>query len=290
MVAPELFRATSHGVTLLGDFNRPGGVTFAFTERTGGVSQGCFASLNLYDGCGDDPHAVASNLDALLVATGTSHLAGRLVRPLQVHGDHVVVVGEAGDESVREAMREAREGADAVVCTVPDVPVLLCFADCVPVVLVVPGGFAVVHSGWKGSIARISAKALSVLVRQARCDVGEALAYVGPHIGGSDYEVSEELSRAFGDEFGETVFVDAEGTVGGGSRHLDLGACVVRALEDAGMDRSRMAIVQESTCSHTDRFFSYRASGGSCGRHGAFACIISGRGSCDMPGHEGSER
>ena len=44
---------------------------------------------------------------------------------------------------------------------------MLCFADCVPVVLVAPGGFAVVHSGWKGTIARISAKACQALCEAA---------------------------------------------------------------------------------------------------------------------------
>ena len=39
-------------VALLADGSVPGGVTFAFTERTGGVSQGCHASLNLGDACG----------------------------------------------------------------------------------------------------------------------------------------------------------------------------------------------------------------------------------------------
>ena len=36
-------------VALLADGSVPGGVTFAFTERTGGVSEGCHASLNLGD-------------------------------------------------------------------------------------------------------------------------------------------------------------------------------------------------------------------------------------------------
>ncbi|MFR3925705.1 MAG: laccase domain-containing protein [Collinsella sp.] len=50
---------------------------------------------------------------------------------------------------------------------------LLCFADCVPVVLVAPGGFAVVHSGWKGTIARISAKACQALCDAAGCDASD---------------------------------------------------------------------------------------------------------------------
>ena len=55
MQAPSLTRYVANGVTLLGDTSRPGGVTFAFTERTGGVSKAPYASLNLGSRCGDDP-------------------------------------------------------------------------------------------------------------------------------------------------------------------------------------------------------------------------------------------
>lgn len=68
--------------------------------------------------------------------------------------------------------------------TAHNVPVLLCFADCVPVVLVAPGGFAVVHSGWKGTIARISAKACQAALRccRLRCEQRFRL-YRPPYLG-----------------------------------------------------------------------------------------------------------
>ena len=47
MSEPTLTRYQSHGVTLLGDITVPQGVALAFTERTGGVSTGNYASLNL---------------------------------------------------------------------------------------------------------------------------------------------------------------------------------------------------------------------------------------------------
>lgn len=265
MGEPGLDRFTSHGVTLLGDKRRPCGVTLGFTERTGGVSRGCYASLNLGDACGDDPAAVAENRRRALEAVGAGECAGRLVNPKQVHGDHVVTVTSADGASVAAAAAEARAGADAVVCTAPGVPVLLCYADCVPVVLVTPGGFAVVHSGWRGSIARISAKALRALNEATGTSPEEALAYVGPHIGTADYEVSAELLARFVAKFGPGV--------DGGSRHLDLGYAVRRALEDAGVPPGSVADAGVSTASATGRFFSHRAEHGHTGRHGALAFI-----------------
>ena len=68
MQAPSLTRYVANGVTLLGDTSRPGGVTFAFTERTGGVSKAPYASLNLGSRCGDDPACVAENRARALAA------------------------------------------------------------------------------------------------------------------------------------------------------------------------------------------------------------------------------
>lgn len=264
----SLARQTSGGVTLLSDETRPGGVTLAFTERTGGVSEAPYASLNLGARCGDDPARVAENRRLVLAALGAEDLLDRLVVPHQVHGDHVVVVRSARAGALAAARAEAESGADAVVCTAVDVPVLMCFADCVPVVLVAPGAFAVVHSGWRGTIARIAEKAARTLCAEAGCAPADLLAYVGPHIGAADYEVSEDLAARFAAEFGPAVVP--------GERHLDLTVAVMAALASAGVGEKGVAVCHVSTASATDRFYSYRAESGATGRHGAIALMRTG--------------
>lgn len=261
----HLARYRVGGVTLLSADEPTGSVALAFTERTGGASRAPYESLNLGASCGDDAAAVGENRRRALAAIGAAGLEARVVSPRQVHGDHVVCVRSADPAAVEAARAEALAGADAVVCTVPGVPVLLCFADCVPVTIVCPGGFAVAHSGWRGTIARIAGTAARALAAETGCAPGELRAYVGPHIGAADYEVSEELLARFVDAFGAGV--DA------GERHLDLGRAVVCALVEAGVDPGAISTAGVSTASATDRFFSYRAEGGRCGRHGALAVM-----------------
>ncbi len=242
-------------------------VSFAFTERCGGVSGGQWASLNLGGSCGDDPACVEKNRRLALACVGAEGLYGRLVNPHQVHGDDVAVVdcGEPGALAAIQA--QVKEGVDAVVCTAADVPVMLCFADCVPVVLVDPAGrgFAIAHSGWRGTIARIGEKTARELAAAVGCEPGELLAYVGPHIGAADYEVSAELLERFVAEFGVGCDV--------GDNHLDLGFCVREALLSAGIAPENIAVCEDSTAGNTHRFFSYRAEGGKCGRHAAVAVL-----------------
>ena len=77
-----------------------------------------------------------------------------------------------------------------------------------------------------------------------------------------DYEVSADLAHQFIAEFAEAA---ADGC------HVDLGFAVCAALLDGGVIPERIVSVKESTASTTDRFFSYRAEHGRCGRHGALA-------------------
>ena len=264
MAAPQIVRTTSHGVALLGDPKKPSGVTLAFTERSGGVSRGPYESLNLYDECGDDSAAVHANRRIALRAMGLDRMFENLIIPRQVHGDDVVFIS-GGVTELERARGAAREGADIIVCTAADVPVLFCFADCIPIILVAEGGFCVAHSGWRGTLARVAGKALRHLCEATGQEPESVNAYIGPHIAGRDYQVSQELCDRFVRDFGDDALVS--------TRRVSLCRCVRAALEEAGASRSRIVACRESTVTNQDRFFSYRGSGGTCGRHGAIACM-----------------
>lgn len=253
------------GVALHGE--QGAALRFGFTERTGGVSSAPYASLNLGTHVGDDPAAVAENRRRVLATLGCEGDIARLLVPNQVHGDHVAVVRSSAPDELDRVRAEIAEGADAIVCTVPHVPVLLCFADCVPVILTCANAFAVVHSGWKGTYARIAAKAARVLAQEAGCPVSAISAYIGPHILGDEYEVSPDLFTMFSKQF-----ANIEPSV---HRMLDLSACIRQSLEEVGVFPCEIHDPQLSTVRMNDRFFSYRAEKGLCGRHGAIACVCS---------------
>ena len=257
-----------NGVALIG--GSCGRVRFAFTERTGGVSQAPYTSLNLGTHVGDDPAAVAENRRRVLVALGIEDALLNLLVPNQVHGDRVVTVTPE-NASTPEALETIRAdiagstGADAIVCTAPNIPVLLCFADCVPVVLTCGDAFAVVHSGWKGTYARIAAKAAKALATAADRPTSDISAFIGPHILGDEYQVSADLLQMFSEQFA-TIDKNAE-------RTLDLSACIRQSLEEVGVLSCEIHDPRLSTVRQNDRFFSYRAEQGTCGRHAAVACI-----------------
>ncbi len=263
----SLTRYEQDGVTLLGDLNHPGGVTLAFTERSGGVSKPPYSSLNLGDHVGDNLDDVLENRRRVLKSLNIEHLEDRLLVPKQTHSDVVVVVDDNSAYTIESIRKKISTGCDAIVVGVCDVPVMLCYADCVPVILVAPSGFAVIHSGWRGTIARISAKALDELCRVCHCAPEDVVAYIGPHIRSAEYEVSQDLMDSFTSSFGPEVE--------DGSCRLNLSKAIKIALIEKGMDEEDILDCEISTLQECERFFSYRAEEGLCGRHGAVACLTS---------------
>ncbi len=236
------------------------GLRILFTGRDGGVSQGPYASLNLSDAVDDETSSVRENRRRLLRAAGVSSDVSRLVIPKQVHGTDIVTV-----DTLEQTDPDLARGCDAVLCARPEIPVLLCFADCVPLIMVAPdASFAVVHAGWRGTVAHIASKALAALAELSSSSSADCNVYIGPHIGSCCFTVEEDVHERFCNEYGPDVATDAS--------HIDLTASLLVDLLQAHASAGRIHDVGICTSCSNDRYFSYRAQNGTCGRQGAFAC------------------
>lgn len=236
------------------------GVRIAFTGREGGVSEGAYSSLNLGSHVEDDPGSVKENRRRLLEALGVP--GANLIVPKQVHGTRLVTVSERA--AFASVLEDAAGGADGVEVLCCDVAALLCFADCMPVILVSPSGaFAVVHAGWRGVYGHIAVDALRSLAQKTGCSPTDCNIYLGPFIHPECFEVAQDLGEKFASEFGPSCLVDF--------RHVDLEEAIRRDLLDAGADPMRILSAGICTACNPEEYYSYRASGGVCGRHGAVA-------------------
>jgi len=273
--AVRLERRESGGIAWWTDaaLDARAGVLVAFTERSGGVSGGPYASLNLAAHVGDDAYAVDENRDRLLDAVGLAYARARLITAEQVHGTALRLCGAEDAGAGAFASRGSRPVAatDALLTAEEDIPLALFFADCVPVVLVAEEcrQVAVVHAGWRGALAGLPGAAAALLSAVSGTPPEEMAAYVGSHIGRDHYEVGDEVL---------SQFLNAFGTVSrAGSGGLDLGAVVTADLTGAGVPIHRICRLDLCTAEHTDSFFSYRAEGGLTGRHAALVAVRGNR-------------
>ena len=166
------------------------GTAAVMTTRLGGASAAPFDSLNLRNGLGDDPQAVAVNLATLEQALG--------VAPVwlnQVHGRSVLRL-TANARSPGGAPREA----DASVTTEPGVACAVQVADCLPVLFCAPGGRGVgaAHAGWRGLAGGVLEATVEALCDAAHCQPAQLQAWLGACIGPRQFEVGADVLAAFG--------------------------------------------------------------------------------------------
>jgi len=233
-------------------------VPHGFATRSGGVSEGRLASLNLGFTVGDVRERVEENYRRLATAVGAP--LGALHTVKQVHGDRVLQA--AGGQNT-PTLRPQLGDADALFTEQPGEWVGVSTADCVPVLLVDPEGkrVAAVHSGWRGTDADIAARAVEALVaRGSRPE--RLLAAVGPAIQQCCYVVSEEMAKHFATRFGSDVVVAR-----GDEFRLDLSRAVVLTLRRVGVKVAHMDVLQDCTSCDSGRFFSHRRDSGRTGRH-----------------------
>ena len=254
---PKLEKRTYNGLDFYTDetIYAECGIRVAFLTRHGGVSENCFSSLNLGLHVDDNLQTVNKNRQIVIDALAKNPKNVNIYSPRQVHGDKVV---EIIDDGLPDEV-----DADGVICNTNNVAPLLCFADCCPVILVADNGvFAVVHAGWRGVVNKISAKTLNLMTDKYGCDIASINAYVGPHLRQCSFEVGEDVAETFVHEFGSEV---VEGS------HVSMVKSLKIQLMEKGLKENRFCYLGFCTKCNDDAFFSYRATGGKCGRHGAIA-------------------
>jgi YfiH family protein len=218
------------------DWPAPGHVRAFVTTRNGGVSTGAYASLNLGTRVGDEVAAVTQNR-----ARVRALLPGDPKWLHQVHGTAVVQADRAENETTADA---AFTRANAVVCTVQ-------VADCLPVLFCDRAGscVAAAHAGWRG----LSAGVLEQTIAALGVPPQHLIAWLGPAIGPTAFEVGADVLDAFGDiDPKHDAFVAARP----GKWMADLFALARRRLASAGVG----AVCGGGLCTASDsaRFFSHR--------------------------------
>ena len=192
---------------------------------------------------GDDPvKEVMGRWSA--VQRDLADTARRLVSIRQVHGTRVVVHTGGWDGWLRNGEADGHIAAEKGTALAVGV------ADCVPVFIAHPSGVvALLHSGWRGTAARITPEAIQALARYGH-PPDELAVHLGPAICGRCYEVSAEVREQL---TGQPV------TRAG---HVDLRSLIAEQASELGVQK--ITVSEYCTRHDNDRFFSHRA--GDAGR------------------------
>ncbi|CAN7574735.1 peptidoglycan editing factor PgeF [Acidovorax sp. LjRoot66] len=255
---------------LVPDWPAPPGVHALCTTRAGGVSATPYDHLNLGTHVGDDAVAVRANRQVLQSVLQAATPGARAVFLNQVHGTDVAHIdGATPDATAADACLATATGA---VCTIM-------VADCLPVLFTHRSGcvVAAAHAGWRGLAGEQGQGVLESTVQHLATEgapAAEVIAWLGPCIGPTAFEVGAEVRAAF---CGHEAAADACFVPQPGGKFL---------ADLAGLARLRLAALGLSavygndgtapwcTVRNASRFFSHRRDTAVLGGSGRFAACI----------------
>lgn len=232
----------------------PQNITAFTTTRIGGHSRGPYASFNLGLSVGDDEPCVRANRQLL---KDYLQLPGEPYWIKQVHGNHVVTATQHSDLPSADASHTMEKNVICTVMTADCLPVLLCHREGLEV--------AAIHGGWRSLAQEIIPKT----IQQMQSKPEELIAWLGPAIGPTAFEVGLEVKQAFVEKHPQT-----EHAFQSTDQHHALANIYLLAeyyLKTAGVH----AVYREDYCTLTDdiHFFSHRRDGGTTGRMASFIWI-----------------
>jgi len=241
-------------------------VRHGISSRLGGTSNQPYTSLNLGLHTGDEDKQVIANRQLFCQSVGV--VAGDIVTAEQTHTDTVCVVTKKHVGRGAKKYSEAIKATDALITNAADVPLMLFFADCVPVLIVDPVQkvIGIAHAGWRGTMDNIAQKTVLSMQNYFGTNPQQCLVGIAPSIGPCCYEVDHVVINRLKGQFQDwKQLVRPQGA----KWYLDLWQANRLQLEKIGVKGENIVVSNVCTACNKELFFSYRAENGCTGRMGA---------------------
>lgn len=207
-----------------------------------------------------DRNEIENNRNALASAMGVA--PSKLFFPSQVHLTRIVNITSQTPKS--ELME-----TDALITSEPGVCIAVMSADCVPILVYdkknhVAGA---IHSGWKGTVARILEKTLHHMNEVFGTRGEDVVAGIGPSVSQQSYEVGEEVVAAVHQSFRNSATLLQH--LPNNKAKLDLWRANEFQLAEFGVKKENIEVSDLCTVLNNTHFFSARK-----GDRGRFAAGI----------------
>jgi len=243
---------------LLGEAN---GLQHAFTTRHGGNSKPPLDSFNLGRHIADSGHRDDAMRNRTTLCRALRIDETRTVVPGQVHSSRVVVAEHCTGFA----------DIDGIATNTIGTPILLHFADCVPVIIYdrKEQVICVVHAGWKGTAGSIAKNGVQLMMKEFGSQPANLIAAVGPAIGSCCYPTGDDVAERLAETVSGNGKLVARKE---GKPYPELKAINAMQLLQSGV--GQVDVSNLCTACHPEMFFSHRQSGGNTGRQGAIAALV----------------
>ena len=181
--------------------------------------------------------------------------SNKIIKSAQKHTDVVKDIEEYTDEKF--------EFVDGFITDKKNIPLVTKYADCTPIILYdkIKNVIGNVHSGWRGTLQRISAKAVKLMIEKYNCNPADIIVCIGPCIKQCHFQVEEDFIENFKQEFGnvEKYYKTGEIIEGKQKYYFDTTSLIIDYLTEIGINREN--IFDSNICSvcNVAKMSSYRA-------------------------------
>lgn len=256
--------------------NELGIVEHLFSTRLGGVSKGCYESMNLSYTRGDEKEAVDENYCRISEIMGHGHNLKDFVSTFQTHTTNVRVITEE-DKGKGPYIQRDYTDIDGLITNVPGIILSTFHADCPPVYFVDPVHKAIglSHSGWKGTLGEISANTLKLMHENYGTCARDCVCAIGPSICGDCYEIGEDVACKFKERFSQQEIDENRILIEypNDKYRLHLWNVIKLTLLKCGVKEENIIVTDVCTRCNPDLLFSHRIHHEDRGNLAAFLCL-----------------
>ena len=127
----------------------------------------------------------------------------KMVKPNQAHTDKIQIVEKHILEDEPDFNLEIYDKTDGLITDKKDIALVATNADCILLLFFDPVNkvIANVHSGWRGTIQRISVKTVQKMVNKFNCKPENIICCICPSIRKCHFEVENDVKEIFEKEF-----------------------------------------------------------------------------------------
>ena len=127
----------------------------------------------------------------------------KMVKPNQAHTDKIQIVEKHMLENEPDFNLEVYDKTDGLITNKKDIALATTNADCILLLFFDPVNkvIANVHSGWRGTIQRISVKTVQKMVNKFNCKPENIICCICPSIRKCHFEVENDVKEIFEKEF-----------------------------------------------------------------------------------------
>lgn len=244
------------------------GFDHGFTARSGGVSEGYFASLNLSFTRPENRENVMENYRIFCRAAGIPF--DTMVMDNYEHGTNVIRADRS--DMGKGYLLDPLPHCDGLVTNDPAITLITGHADCMAFYFVDPVKRCVglAHAGWRGALGRIGFRVVERMAREYGSDPRDIIAGVGPSICPDCFEVGHNVAAEFIEAYPDLPCVLEQENA---RPHVDLWMVAVKQFIEAGVLPEHISLFDVCTMT-TPRLYSHRRDKGNTGGMAAYLRIL----------------